>query len=693
MRGWLCRALAASIAAAVLGVVARAQGSPPSAQTPPSRCRVSGRVASGSVPIPGATLVVRAGDVVQLTTSTDVDGTYSIQFAPHSTYRLSVGAAGFVGTVRDLTLSDVPCDQTVDWQIVLLPRRGSGDAESAQTTPPSDTSRAPTFEVTGRGSARRATPFQTLNVQADANAIPNGDRTSAQDNEELARLLPPGFSAQDAQSDAIAITGGANATSLDRGLMNGRLQAINAGQLDPLGPEGFTERGAFNGPAGPAAFGRGGPGVRGGFALGGRGAPAQPGYRGSATYTFGGSVLDSVPYQLRPDVPATQPPFAQNNFGATFGGPLKIPGIYANTNRRTNFQINYSGATANNVFDQYATVPSDPMRVGDFSSSTITLVDPATGQPFPSNQIPFARLDPSAASLLSFIPSANLPGDQHNYHVTTTAHSSSEAVSLRVVQNLSPTVVQGGRGGGRGAGRFGEGGFGGPGGGRFGGQGPDGQGRGTNIVLSGQLQYRRNETEALNVFPDLGGTTVNTSIAVPITLTVARGRSIHLFNVNTVHSSSETTNAFANTDNVAGLAGIQYPSSAATDPANWGVPTLTFSGFTGVRGASTTERSDTRLATGYAWLHPTSIIACEPAAISVSMRRRIRSIRTRAAASRSPGSIPLAARRGSARPAPTSPTFCWAFPSRRASKSAAPRNSGNARSTPTSRTTGRRTRS
>ena len=130
--------------------------------------------------------------------------------------------------------------------------------------------------------------------------------------------------------------------------------------------------------------------------------------------------------------------------------------------------------------------------------------------------------------------------------------------------------------------------------------------RGTNIVLSGQLQYRRNETEALNVFPDLGGTTVNTSIAAPITLTVARGRTIHLINVNTVHSSSEMTNAFANNENVAGVAGIQYPSSAATDPANWGVPTLTFSGFTGVRGASTTERSDTRLTTGYTWLHPTA---------------------------------------------------------------------------------------
>ena len=626
MRSWLlCHTLAASIAAAVLGIVARAQGSPPSAQIPPSRCRISGRVASGGVPIPGATLVVSTADAVQLTTSTDVDGTYSIQFAPYESYQLSVAATGFARTVRDLTLADPPCDQTVDFQIALLPRRPSADAQAAEATPPSGITRAPTVEATGRGSAGRAgtsagrggqaaSRFQTLNVQADANVAANGDANPARDNEDLARLLPAGFSAQDAQSDAIAITGRGDATSVDRGLMNGRLQAINAGQLDPLGPDstggpgGFTGPGGLNGPGGPAGAGRGGRGGgRGGFVLGGRGGRAQPMYRGSATYTFGGSVLDSAPYQLRPDVPATEPPFAQNNFGATFGGPLKIPGIYANTNRRTNFQINYSGTAANNVFDQYATVPSDAMRSGNFSGSTLALVDPTTGQPFPGNQIPSARLDSSAASLLRFIPSPNLPGDQHNYHVTTTAHSSSEAVSLRVVQNLSPTLVQGGRGGERGAGGFGggAGGFGGPGGGRFGGQGPGGQRRTTNIVLSGQLQYRRNETEALNVLPDLGGTTVNTSIAAPITLTIARGRTVHLFNVNTVHSSSATTNAFANTENVAELAGIQYPSTAATDPANWGVPNLTFSGFTGVRGASTTERSDTRLTTGYTWLHPT----------------------------------------------------------------------------------------
>src|SRR6185503_4251431 len=172
--------------------------------------------------------------------------------------------------------------------------------------------------------------------------------------------------------------------------------------------------------------------------------------------TLGGSALDSPPYQLRPDVPVSQPQFTKNNFGATIGGPLKIPGLYADTNRRTSFQINYTGNQSNNVYDQYATVPTDAMRTGDFSASPMALVDPRTGQTFVNNQIPNSRIDPASASLLQFIPAPNLPGTTQNYHVSTTARTTSDNFSLRVTQNLSPTIPQGR--GGRGAGGFGGGG-------------------------------------------------------------------------------------------------------------------------------------------------------------------------------------------------------------------------------------------
>ena len=302
-RSPLARVGAGCIAATVVSVVAGAQGSTPSTQTASAGCRVAGRVTSGGVPIPGATLVVRAGEAVQLATSTDLDGSYSIQFAPRVWYRLTIDATGFAGTARDLTLTEPPCDQTLDVQIALAPRHTTVETTAARATPLPGTDRTSAATTPagrpggGRANAGRGQPgqaaqrFQTLNVQADASGLAVADAAQGQDNEDLARLLPAGFSAQNAQAEAIAITGSGDATNLDRGLMNGRLQAINAGQLDPLGPGGFngsggsggsgglggsggsSGAGGFNGSAAAAAVRSGG---RGGFVLGGRGGRGQP---------------------------------------------------------------------------------------------------------------------------------------------------------------------------------------------------------------------------------------------------------------------------------------------------------------------------------------------------------------------------------------------------------------------------------
>jgi hypothetical protein len=595
LRVWSAVACVALACGAAIGAQNPTSAQQGGVQTPSARCRISGRLTSGTAPLPGASIVVSLDNSPRAITSSDVDGTYVVQLSPGATYRLAADLAGFSTIERTIDLTAPACDQTIDLQLVLQPRRPAGQ------TPPT----GPNAESTARRPpAQPGQRFQALNVQGDAAAATTLETAVTPGSEDVARLLPPGFSLEAAQSDAIAIAGNNNATNLDRGLLNDRLEAVTRGQFDPATGQfapGFGpldgEFGRGGGPRGGGP-GRGGPGGgRGDFLLGGRAGRAQSPYQGSINYTFGGSALNSSPYQLRPDVPVTQPQFAQNNFGATFGGPLKIPGVYANTNGRTTFQVNYSGNQSGNLFDQYATVPTEAMRGGDFSASTTQLIDPATGQPFPGNRIPADRVDPSAAALLPYIPAPNLPGTTRNFHVSTTARSSSNQVNVRITQNLSSGATAGGRGGGGRGGPGGPGGFGGRGG-RF------GAGRGTNVSINGQLQWRRNTTEALNVFPDLGGETTNTSISAPITLNVQRGRSIQNINVNIAHTSTTTINAFAGTQNVAGEAGILYPSAASTDPANWGVPTLTFTGFTGVRGAAASERSDTRLTTGYTLIRP-----------------------------------------------------------------------------------------
>src|SRR5207249_3753439 len=118
---------------ALLGVAAGAQErqQPVSPSPPAARCRISGRVTSGNLPLPGVSVVVHVGNALKAATSTDVDGTYAIYFAPNATYHLSADFTGFAGAARDLALATPPCDETVDFQLALVPRTAVQTTDAA----------------------------------------------------------------------------------------------------------------------------------------------------------------------------------------------------------------------------------------------------------------------------------------------------------------------------------------------------------------------------------------------------------------------------------------------------------------------------------------------------------------------------------------------------------------------------------
>jgi hypothetical protein len=560
------------------------------------------------LPVSGATILVHQGARLVVATAADADGRFSILFTPGQTFQVTAAMAAFQDQQKELTLGALPCDAKLDFDLSLVPRdqpvasaTGSAATPSAAAsagTAPAGTPSAPT----GR--------FTQLTVRSDPAGVATLDVTPPDQSAELARLLPPGFTLQGASADAISVTARGDAISVDRGILNDRMSAIGRGEFDPatgqfaagfspLTPEeGFGQgggRGGLNGGGGGRGGGQGGPG---GFALGGRGGRGQSLYQGSANYSFGGSALDSTNFQPRNGVvtPISAQPYARNNYGGTLGGPIVIPGIYKDTNRRSSFQLNYSGNHSTSLQDQYLTVPSTAMRNGDFSKSTIQLLNPATGQPFTNNQIPLDQQSQTALALMGYIPEPNIPGAiTQNFHTAATTLSSSNSVSVRINQNLTPTLPQRGAGpGGRGGGGGGRGG-GAPGG------GPGRGGRGLTINLSGQLQYRGNESEQFNVIPQLSSKTRGTTVTVPINLTVAKGRTNNTFAVNIASNSSTTSNLYSNTVDVAGLAGISYPS--AQNPLNWGVPNLTFSNFN-VRLNPANTRNDLRTNVSYTLSRP-----------------------------------------------------------------------------------------
>ena len=108
-------------------------------------------------------------------------------------------------------------------------------------------------------------------------------------------------------------------------------------------------------------------------------------------------------------------PLKQNQFGGTFGGPLR---------RNRDFFFGYYEGFRNRAgVTQSATVPSDAQRAGDFSGmrdpqtgQPVPLVNYFTGEQFPGNRIPVEAQDPVARKLVDFYPHANAGP---NLYVTT----------------------------------------------------------------------------------------------------------------------------------------------------------------------------------------------------------------------------------------------------------------------------------
>jgi hypothetical protein len=652
------------------------QDPPPVSSRP---CRLTGRVASGDQPLPGVALTVRAGERIVAITSTDLDGQFSVPLAP-GTYRLRAELTGFAAVDRDLTPGTPPCDLQTDLKLVLASRAPrdpsapatapaapasatapAGAARGATTPPQGQSGAAATAGRGGRGGRGGPPRFESLSVQqsdAAAAATTTASETTAQTSaaaadDPAARLLPPGFSTT-APVESIAVAG--TMVEVDRNQMNERMQALGRGEFaigDTVGQAGLIagllpELGRQGGPGGVpgAGGGRGAGGGGGGGRGGGGGLAGRLGganrIQVNANYSMGGSLLDAAPYQLRDQV-RPERDYLQQSFSTTFGGPVVIPRLYNGT-QRTTFNFSYTAGRNGDLFDQYATVPSDAYRLGDFSASAVPIIDPLTGEPFSGNIIPPERISQAAAVLMGFIPAATLPGDTRNFRSTGTSLSVSDSYSLRITHSFTtPPAGRGGRGGAAGTAAAGRAGGAAPaagttgatgaatpgraggtapaagttgaatpagaGGARGGGQGARGGGAGRggrgappvlNVTMNATINYRRNHNDRPSVFPLLSGSTEGGSWSVPVTVNVRYGRSTHAFNTSFSRTRSSTLNSFAFVRDVAGQAGI---GGVSTDPFDWGVPSITFSGsgFTGIRDVTPSRRDDRSFTFGYSW--------------------------------------------------------------------------------------------
>src|SRR5207248_6371704 len=122
---------------------------------------------------------------------------------------------------------------------------------------------------------------------------------------------------------------------------------------------------------------------------------------------------------------------------------LVIPKVY-NGKKKTSFFVHYSLTRGKNLFDSFATVPTQDERQGNFSALCTTgfdvsgvckdrgpsgevihqIYNPTSGsspfnspQPFLGNVIFPESLNKPALGLLNYIPLPNLPGQVQNFHL------------------------------------------------------------------------------------------------------------------------------------------------------------------------------------------------------------------------------------------------------------------------------------
>jgi Carboxypeptidase regulatory-like domain/TonB dependent receptor len=127
-----------------------------------------------------------------------------------------------------------------------------------------------------------------------------------------------------------------------------------------------------------------------------------------------------------------------NTFGGSLGGPVRIPKLYSGKDK-TFFFFDYEGnRKVTSQAEQYL-VPTVAQRNGDLNGLSIpnnTLINPATGRPFPNNTIPTSMLNQSSLTLLNtFYPLPNVTSaGSFNYEALQPIPSSTNGFDGRIDQ-------------------------------------------------------------------------------------------------------------------------------------------------------------------------------------------------------------------------------------------------------------------
>jgi len=499
---------------------------------------IHGVVKSGSMPIPGAG--VTATDTAtkkQVTTSTDVDGSYSLHIPDDGRYTVRVQMPAFAASTQEVVLDPSHQDVPSNFELVLESRaREASSNEARNNVARGNNGQQARANAAGRG-------FQSLSVfQGEGGQDSGGGSMS---DVAPSGMPVPGLASSSA-TESVAVAG--NTTNSFNSMSPDQMQQ----RFDDARQQGGGFGGGFGGPGGGSGGGRGGGGFGGGgpMVFGRRGFDSNRPH-GSIYYGVGDSALNAAPFSLTPEA-IENPAYEQNSFGGSVGGPLNIPHIY-NGGSKTFYFVNFNGKHGENPFDQFSTVPTVLEREGNFSQTTyasgqpVVIFNPATNTPFAGNTIP--QINPAAAGLLQYIPLPNLPGTSQNFRYVTSAVSDSDDLNVRFNHSFGAAPIRGRRGGGRNAPR--------------------------NSLQIG-FHFHQSSATLTNPFPSVSGRSTVRSFDLPVSYTRSIGKLTNIVRADFNRNRTRAQNLYAFNNDITGGLGI---TGVSTNPFDWGLPNLSFSDF------------------------------------------------------------------------------------------------------------------
>jgi hypothetical protein len=406
-----------------------------------ARATIGGRVtdAQGAV-VPDAAVVVVADDTgLKQESRTNSQGNWTVQFLLPGPYRFTIAAPGFKTENRQGITLQTADNKQIDVQLEV--------GSSSQTV--EVTAEAPLIDTTSATSG-------TVISKEQITEIPSSSHVAT-----LLATLSPGVLAQDQNGNVVHMwsyiggsqftaDGGRNNIYSNSFQLDGMPNTQHGGYVSFIPPMDSLQEFRVQTNAYDASIGR-----QAGSTVNMQTRSGGKSYHGSLYEFNQNSFLNANLFQTNL-VGGTVPPVHFNEFGGTVGGPVWIPKIYKGKDK-TFFFFSYDktlnldprpGSTRS--------VPTPLERTGDFSQSFTTqliggqlqrfpilIYDPGTHDgngnraPFNNNKIPASMLNKIAQNLLSYVPTANTPGDNtgsavNNFVSSATRQDKFPVVSVRV---------------------------------------------------------------------------------------------------------------------------------------------------------------------------------------------------------------------------------------------------------------------